>query len=290
MGYLDFIKVDQEVLLSAGSYVQRLKMTPYFDIAHYLLMIASVRDDLGLNQTTFSRRHPLSCWLSSMVVCFAGSLLANFLLGESLIAPFKKHDDILLATACWYLIFYSPFDVVFKLTKITPIKLALSVMKEIQRAYKIQHGVVYAAKLYPNAYLIHVIVGTAKGAGSGIIKVVEQLVRGVWIPTQNEILRPSFATKACVIASIIFTLDRHSLYISLPHEITYLCVVAFFVYFKLSAVLLHVNDPLAPFENLFCAVFMGGIWDALSRAVVQSRERKNITENGTVPTEHKKEQ
>lgn len=163
-------------------------------------------------------------------------------------------------------------------------------MKEIQRAYKIHHGVAYAAKLYPNAYLIHVIVGTAKGAGSGIIRVFEQLVRGVWIPTQSEILRPSFATKACVIASIIFTLDRHSIYVALPHEITYLvsnflkyftnnystpninisffqCVVAFFVYFKLSAVLLHVNDPLAPFENLFCAVFMGGIWDALTRFV-----------------------
>uniref|UniRef100_A0A914Y2Q0 Trimeric intracellular cation channel type 1B.1 n=1 Tax=Panagrolaimus superbus TaxID=310955 RepID=A0A914Y2Q0_9BILA len=265
-------------------------MTPYFDVAHYLLMIASVRDDLGTNGPTFSRRHPLSCWLSSMVVCFAGNLLANFLLGEPLIAPFKKHEDILLASACWYLIFYSPFDVVYKLTKITPIKIVLSVMKEILRAYKIHHGVAYAAKLYPNAYLIHVIVGTVKGAGSGIIKVVEQLVRGVWIPTQNEILRPSFATKACVIASIVFCLDRNSLYISLPHEITYLCVVAFFVYFKLSAVLLHVNDPLAPFENLFCAVFMGGIWDALSRAVVQSRERKNITENGTAPPEHKKEQ
>lgn len=42
-------------------------------------------------------------------------------------------------------------------------------------------------------------------------------------------------------------------------------LVLFFVYFKLSAVLLHVSDPLAPFENLLCAIFMGGIWDALSR-------------------------
>jgi hypothetical protein len=37
------------------------------------------------------------------------------------------------------------------------------------------------------------------------------------------------------------------------------------VYFKLSAVIFNVQDPFAPFENLFCAVFMGGIWDALSR-------------------------
>lgn len=59
-------------------------------------MILAVRDDLGHNCTAFSRRHPLSCWLSSMVVCFAGSFLANFLLGEPVIAVFKKQEDILL--------------------------------------------------------------------------------------------------------------------------------------------------------------------------------------------------
>jgi len=289
MKWPDSFKVDQEILLGVGGSVQRLKMYPYFDIAHYILMIATVRDDLGTNASSFSRRHPLSCWLSSMVICFAGNFLANFLLGEPLIAPFKKHDDILLATVVWYFVFYSPFDVVYKLSKVLPVKIVLSILKETQRAYKIHHGVAYAAKLYPNAFLIHVIVGTAKGAGSGIIRLFEQLVRGVWIPHQSEILRPSFATKACVIASIIFTLDKHSLYITLPHEIVYLGIVAFFVYFKLSAILLHVNDPLAPFENLFCALFMGGIWDALSRALSQSKERKNITENGTAQPE-KKEQ
>lgn len=59
-------------------------------------MVSSVREDLGVNSQTFSRRHPLSCWLSSMVVCFAGSFLVNFLLGEPVVAIFKKHDDILL--------------------------------------------------------------------------------------------------------------------------------------------------------------------------------------------------
>jgi hypothetical protein len=38
----------------------------------------------------------------------------------------------------------------------------------------------------------------------------------------------------------------------------------FFIYFKLSGVLLNIHDPFLPFENLFCALAMGGIWDALS--------------------------
>lgn len=61
-------------------------------------MITVVREELGQNQMLFSRRHPLSCWISSIVVCFAGSFLANFLLGEPIIAPLKKHDDIILVT------------------------------------------------------------------------------------------------------------------------------------------------------------------------------------------------
>lgn len=293
MRWPNSLRLNQEILLGAGHSVQRLKMYPYFDAAHYILMVLFVRDDLGPNFTAFSRRHPLSCWLSSMVVCFAGSFLANFLLGEPLVAVFKRQEDILLATAIWYLVFYSPFDFVYRMAKFMPMKIMLSIMKECQRVYKIHHGVLYAAKLYPNAHLIHVVVGTAKGAGSGIIRTFEQLIRGVWAPTQSEILRPTFTTKACLIAAVIFTLDKNSDYVNLPHEITYLGLLLFFLYFKLSAIILHVTDPLLPFENLFCAVFMGGIWDALTRAILTSQERRGANgklENGATPVEHKKEQ
>ncbi|VDK32026.1 unnamed protein product [Gongylonema pulchrum] len=77
------------------------------------------------------------------------------------------------------------------------------------------------------------------------------------------------------------------------HYIPFQAIVGFFVYFKLSAVLLNVQDPVAPFENLFCAVFMGGIWDAMSRAITASRERRAVgqkAENGAIPAEGKKEQ
>ncbi|PIO73069.1 hypothetical protein TELCIR_04971 [Teladorsagia circumcincta] len=249
------LQMDQEILLDAGAQLHRLKMFPYFDIAHYILMICEVRDDLATSASLFSRKHPLSCWLSSMLMCFADSFLANFLLGEPVIAPFKRHDDIVLATIVWYLVFYAPFDGIYKLSKIMPVYSVLSVMKEVKRAYK--------------------------------------LIRGVWLPNHNEALRPSFATKACFLASVIFALEKNSVYITAPHDLVYLGVVGFLVYFKLSAVLLHVTDPFAPIENLFCAVFMGGIWDALSRALAAARERRaagHATENGTISSGEKKDQ
>uniref|UniRef100_A0A1I7WRL5 C3H1-type domain-containing protein n=1 Tax=Heterorhabditis bacteriophora TaxID=37862 RepID=A0A1I7WRL5_HETBA len=193
-------------------------------------MIIEVRDDLGGGAGIFSRKHPLSCWLSSMLMCFADSFLANFLLGEPVIAPFKRHDDIILATILWYLVFYAPFDGIYKISKMLPIKCILSVLKEVKRAYKVSHGVSHAAKLYPNSYLVQILVGTAKGAGSGILKTVEQLVRGVWLPNHNEVLRPSFSTKACLVASVVFSLEKNSIYISAPHDIVYLVGIIFFLF------------------------------------------------------------
>ncbi len=78
--------------------------------------------------------------------------------------------------------FYSPFDIVYKLSKVLPIKIIL---------WKIYEGVNHAHHLYPNAYVIIVIVGAVKGAGSGFMNVIDRFIRGIWLPNSNEILYPS---------------------------------------------------------------------------------------------------
>ena len=52
-------------------------------------------------------------------------------------------------------------------------------------------GVTHAAKLFPTGYLIMVLVGTVKGNGSGFVKIMERLFRGVWTPTAIDIMGPS---------------------------------------------------------------------------------------------------
>ncbi|KJH40521.1 hypothetical protein DICVIV_13522 [Dictyocaulus viviparus] len=288
--------VDQETLIVIGGTLQKLKMYPYFDMAHYLLkllgcsvfdetqenvalfrlqtliddhlkMCNNVRQDLGYSSLTFSRRHPFSCWLSSMLMCFAGRILACFMLGEAIITPFRRHDDVILASVVWYSVFYSPLDLIHNLVCFKPVKVLVNIAAEIQRVHKISSGLLYATKLYPESYMVQLLVGVARGAGSGIVKIVEQLVRGSWLPSQHELLRPSFTTKACFLASLVFILERNSMYVAAPHDLVYLCVVGFFVYFKLSALLLDVVDPFAPIENFFCALFMGGVRDALFKFV-----------------------
>lgn len=98
-----------------------------------------------------------------------------------------------------------------------------------------------------------------------------------------------------MVASIIFVLDKKTDLISAPHTLVYFGIVIFFVYFKvrkssvhivfkmrmglighfyffcllantqLSSILLGIHDPFVPFENLFCALFLGGIWDSLAK-------------------------
>ncbi|XP_026493838.1 trimeric intracellular cation channel type 1B.1 [Vanessa tameamea] len=266
--------MDPEAFLDLANQVIKLKMYPYFDVAHSLLCALAVREDLGAGAQAFSRKHPLSCWLSTMLVIFAGGMVANGLLGEPILAPLKNTPQLVIGTVTWYVVFYMPFDVGYKVAKFLPVKVAASAMKEIYRAKKVYDGVSHAAKLYPNAYIIMVIVGTLKGNGAGFTRLVERLIRGAWTPTAMETMQPSFYTKASLVASVIFVLDKKTDLISAPHALVYFGIVIFFVYFKLSSILLGIHDPFVPFENLFCALFMGGIWDSLAKLLGKGQPKE----------------
>lgn len=90
-----------------------------------------------------------------------------------------------------YLIFYSPFDLFYKVCKFTPCKVVFACMKEVIRCKKVHDGVAHAAKVYPNGYLIMAIVGTVKGNGAAFLKIAERILRGVWTPEAVEVLRPT---------------------------------------------------------------------------------------------------
>ena len=71
------------------------------------------------------------------------------------------------------------------------------------------------------------------------------------------------STKASLLAAFVFVIDKKTDLISAPHALVYFGIVIFFVYFKLSSLLLGITDPFLPFENLFCAICMGGVFDVI---------------------------
>lgn len=286
--------MDPEAFLEIANQVSKLPMFPYFELAHCLIMCMYCKDDIT-GAHVFSRKHPLACWITSMLSIYGGQMLASFLLGEPIISPLKNTSSLLLATGAWYIIFYSPFDVGYKVFHFLPIKLILAVMKEVIRCKKVHDGVVHAAKVYPNSYVIMIIIGTLKGNGTAFLKILERLLRGVWTPSAVELMQLSFPTKASLAASVIFVLDKKTELISAPHALINFGVIIFFIYFKLSSMLLGIHDPFIPFENLFCAVFFGGIWDTLQRLLTpaskgdQSAMKGDTAKNGKTDSAKKKE-
>merc|ERR1711936_172534 len=86
--------------------------SPWFDICHYILAALAVRKETG---TGFSRHKPLATWLATMSASFAGSLIANPLLGKPILGALSNEYNVLLATIIWWGVFYSPGDIVYSL-------------------------------------------------------------------------------------------------------------------------------------------------------------------------------
>jgi hypothetical protein len=88
-------------------------------------------------------------------------------------------------------VFFSPFDVFYKFVKLMPVKIVLSVLKEVLRVRKVYEGVAHALHIYPNSYVIIILVGCLKGAGSGFLVIIDRFNRGFYLPNTSEILHPT---------------------------------------------------------------------------------------------------
>jgi type IV secretory pathway VirB3-like protein len=283
--------MDMETLVAAAETVKRLKMYPYFEVAHYILMCMAVREDNFPPQSTgvqtFSRLHPLACWFGSMMLCFAGGILGNFLLGEPLLSPFQSEREVLIATLVWYLINYAPFDFVYKLCKFAPVRFVISMMKEVQRANRINHGVLFALKNFPGSHIVVGVFGVLKGSASQHMRVYQRLVCGLWQPTSLEILKPAPVTKACLVASVtLILLYEH--YINLPVQLVYAAVILFLCIVRLFHLVFNI-DIFTPFENLFCSIFMGGLMDALKRVTEKPEDPTAATTKNNPSNKPKEE-
>merc|ERR1719411_2359944 len=86
---------------------------PIFDLCHYILPAVAVRGDGGLAR---SKGNPLATWLATMSASFAGSLLANPLLGKPVLSALSNEYQLMLASLIWWAVFYSPGDLFYSLT------------------------------------------------------------------------------------------------------------------------------------------------------------------------------
>lgn len=211
-----------------------------------------------------------------MICIFSGQVLTNFLLNEPVISVLNNTQQVLFASWIWYLIFYSPFDLAYRLCQFTPIKIVLHCMNEIHNCKAIYQGILHAAKVFPDSYIIMALIGIVRGNGSAFTRMFERLIRGSWSINVLEFMNPSYSTKLSALASIVFIANKYSDWLMISQSFVFFCVVSASVYFRMSAILLDVTDPFSPFENVICLILFGGIWDALSRAVSNGKQAQQI--------------
>ena len=183
-------------------------------------------------------------WVSSMMICFAGALLVNPLCGESPLEFLEDPLRIAIASLLWYLMFYSPKDVVYNASKILPVKTPLYLIKGLYYPKKILGGIKHAKHIFSkNNILAIILVGTLKANGSGFIKPFARLARGT---TENisgclETMKPSVATKYCLICSTLYAL--------LPGDLSYIIIAGLLVTMKAGPLFNVPVDGFSLVEN-----------------------------------------
>lgn len=200
-------------------------------------------------------------WLSTILSIFSGNILVNLLLNEPVVSSFGNTQQVLWASLIWYLAYYSPFDLAYKLINIPPIRFTLLCTEEVHNCKVIYQSIVHASRIFPDSYVIMAFVGICKGNGPCFIRILESFLRGAW-PTNYQ-----YSTKITILVTLVFIVNRFSEWLMITQPFILFCVASSCIYLRTSAALMDLTDPFGPIENLICLIFFGGIWDALSRAL-----------------------
>ncbi|XP_039856266.1 trimeric intracellular cation channel type B [Simochromis diagramma] len=245
---MDLLSVLHFDELSHG--LANLSMFPFFDMAHYIVSVMALREQPGALEV--SRVSPLACWFSSMLFCFGGAVLSGIMLAEPPVAPLSNSTGVLLASVIWYLVFYCPMDLVYACASPLPLRLVLSGMKEVTRTWKVLGGVTQAHSKYKDGLLVMIAIGWARGAGGGLISNFEQLVRGVWKPETNELLKMSYPTKITLIGAVLFALQQTHYLPLQKHHLMFIYTV--FIVVNKSRMML-TGSSTSPFATIESALY-----------------------------------
>ena len=148
--------------------------------------------------------------------------------------------------------------------KLVPVYAIICTLKEILRAKKVFKGLEEGRNVMPqngSLLFIPVLIATLKGNGSGFAGPIVRFFRyfnnfasnlkilmiwffrGDWQSSNQEVLKPSIATKLCFVSAILLTLVH-------DQELIYLGMVGTFIAIKLAGIFGEPVDPFKPLEAI----------------------------------------
>jgi len=272
------------------------KKHPAVELLKVTLSVALLRADIdrtsssNSSSSNFARRHPFAVWFSSFLSAYAGSILACILMAESPLKPFCNPNCLLYVTAAWYVVFYSPFDICYRLSGSFPFNSILLLCSEMYRVGNIQSGVKYSMKstLAKEVKLkpaLMILIGGVKGCGGSLMRGVVRLVRSgslrqsrrgsgsgsnindainnkpLYNVVDNEFQTPTFFSKVSFLAAGLYAAYWMSL---IPPQFDYALInVAIHFFFISQRLLMALTpdprsaDPFASIESLLCLILFG---------------------------------
>ena len=184
--------------------------------------------------------------MSAFLISFAGSFLVNPLCGEPVLEVVGDPLRLLIFTVLWYLMFYSPGDHVYHLSKTKPFKIPLYVLKGMYYPKKIAAGIKHAKHIFHGNFLAYIIIATLKANGSGFMKPFARVVRGATedIAGALESMKPSVTSKYCFLCAILYTFY--------PGDLAYILMAGLLITMKAGPLFEVPVDVFKPAEDKIC--------------------------------------
>lgn len=262
----EFISGTKAVILSTPVF-------PYLWVPHCIMSCIGLRNTLGSERwKSFSREHPLSCFILGVFYIYPGGILSALVRGENLLSFLTNTPLFYAAFASWYLIFYSPFDFVFRVLRTTRLLPFLALPQDWQRVGLVLGGLKIVNNESPGFFLYPVVFGVLRSSGFMVVKYIEV---GIMNGLKTGFRVPNQATKTMVLAAVLLQLQVLYSVFPISLDDLYCYLVMFAIVMRLFTIFITKADwdPYLHLENIACRIVYG-LKEELSRDDAKDMKKK----------------
>ncbi|KAH8295639.1 hypothetical protein KR018_000661 [Drosophila ironensis] len=257
--------------MNARLFLKQLPNNLLFRILHYSLISQQLREELSVGAGTEARHkgamprtsewQPFALWLGNMLLTYAGDILGNILLGTLPLEPLCNGMDVLLSSSIWYFIFYCPFDLAHTVAGTMSFRILATTMATISQVQLIERGVHMAGKLYTNAPIPMLVVGTVMGSGAELLKPVACLLLNRCQHKHLAYIKLSTNSKLALCLSCLFMLQIYQspVLLGLTRHQTLVYVLVLTTAFKFVSLVYRTEHWIWLCERRIQYTFFGGL-------------------------------
>lgn len=168
---------------------------PFLDIPYCILMAVFLREQK--DSVKFALKYPIASLMVLMLYFHANVICVHILLGLPLVACLGGAWDTLAAVACWWLVFFCPGDLLYRLFQIQPFQLIIRLLCEMRHARLVMLACLEAHHFFPNHATIIILCGLVDGCSGRLMMSFDRMIRAdCSAEGESELYQVTEVTKA----------------------------------------------------------------------------------------------